>query len=273
MKIAAFGCGFAGLVAGTALGWVLAARHFQAAGAPGASLTGTPAAAEQRQQERPARFAAPTLAHAKDVLLRLQAMQWLAQHQHEWDEIERQTPGKVFHFATGKLDPEFVAAFGLSVAEADRLQGAIAQSLERLSDRMAAGAKVVVAPDQDSARVEVPRLADAGSPIYDELVGVFRTTLGAERMSHFNALMGERFDAELGRYGAEDLVYVIQRVVDYQGRVKIVIEEETLSLSTGQSERHRRFEYLGSTTPANSAGFPLLRKVVPAEIYERMRNR
>lgn len=276
MKIASIGCGFAGLVAGVALGWGLASHRAPAVAAAAPLLPPVTAAVATVPLQTPVVTPAESAGREGQtvdpaVLNQLAKMRWLADHGREFQDIESRTPNRVFTLVATELDPTFIQAFGLTAAEVERLQSAAAQTLAQLSEQMAAQTTVEIAADLTFARVLVPRLSDSGSSIYDELVGTFRTTLGPERMAHFNTLVGEHFDRELRRYGAEDLVYEIRRRTDDKGSVYIEVSEATPSLETSGTEEHASWGFYDGVEPTDPKRYPMLSRVVPPGLLARLR--
>lgn len=153
-----------------------------------------------------------------ETLHRLEVLKWLKSN----DELARISL-RLRVFDDAELLPGFVKTFGLAPEEVSVLEAATRRANARMTDLFVAAAKVRVAEDNSRAWVEVPALPAAGGQVYDELLQVFRTTMGPSRMPYFEEFAADSFEHAFGNFGVRESSFELQRKTIGNGQTKFSI--------------------------------------------------
>jgi hypothetical protein len=165
-------------------------------------------------------------------------------------------------FDGDSLDPKFIAAFNLSPEDVSKLQEATQKAKERMQDLAAHAAQLQMTKGGDMI-VDIPSLAGKGGEVYEQLLGDFKTVLGADKFSDFNAVAGNSFDHAFDSFGAEQSHYQIVRQTDRTGNMSVQVKKTyTLPDGSGTAE---------TTVDAAEVDrkYPLLAKIIPADTVPR----
>lgn len=111
--------------------------------------------------------------------------------------------------AGGRLSGNFVALFGLSAGERQRLQDGLDAALGRFGEAMIAHA--TVRRDGDKLTIQVPPLEE-GPALYDQVTALFQAVLGPERMAAFDAISADQLPYALNHFGAEARTLTLERL-------------------------------------------------------------